>query len=140
MISVCYSVDRARRYFWVYHLFGWLVPILATVMIYVLLRAENSNDDSLLKAKRLETVSTIISMITLSICIVVILVSLLRLIRRRYRLNRLEQEQHHSSISVNETHPLLQHDREIESSQGTTPSTSLGNYSCSSINLSWIFL
>lgn len=127
MISVCYSVDRARRYFWVYHLFGWLVPILATIVVYLLTRTEKSTDDALLKAKTLEIDSDIVSIVTLAICIMVILVSLLRFIRRRYQLNRTDQEQRRSSILINETQPLLQDEREIESSHGTTPSTSSSN-------------
>ena len=139
MISICYSVDRARRYFWVYHLFGWLVPILATGTIYFLSKTAKSDDDSLLKAKKLEMVSTIISIVTLSICITIIVVSLLRLIRRRYRLNRIEQERRDSSILINETQPLLQDDREIEHSQGTTPSNSSGTYSFPWFGSSWSF-
>ena len=128
MISICYSVDRARRYFWVYHLFGWLIPMLATGIIYLISKLAKPKEVPMLKGKNFETISTSVSMITLILCISIILVSLLRFARRIYRVNRIAQERRESSVLINETQPLLNDESEIENSQRAIPSTSSSKF------------
>lgn len=138
MISICYSVERARRYFWVYHLYGWILPIIATGIIYLLSKLAKPKEDPMLRSKRLQKISSSVIIFTLVICITVILVSLLRFVRRTYRVNRIEQEHCQTNILNNETQPLLQDESEIENSQRAIPSSIPSSKSFFSLMYSYV--
>lgn len=141
MISVCYSSDRARQYFWVYHLFGWCVPICATLFIYLISENEKSKDQPIASSLNFEKTVVSVSIFVLALCIVVSSISLIRISRRIYRLKHKAQEnRHESSLPVNETRPLLNDESEIDQSYRTIPPIPSSNYSFHFIYLFVIIL
>jgi hypothetical protein len=129
MISICYSTDRACKYFWVYHLFGWFVPICATLVIYLISSKDKPKDQPIASSRNFETTIVSVSIFVLALCIVVSSTCLLRISRRLYRLKRNAQENRRENITENEIQPLLTNEDEIDQSYRTNSSTSTSNYS-----------
>lgn len=123
MISICYSVERARKYFWLYHLFGWGVPILTMVVIYFTSKSEVSSNQSVLKAQYFQRIETVVFMCVLILCVVISSANLLRIIRRRYKVKHQTNDCRRDSFSVNEIRPLINNDDEINSSTRDIPIT-----------------
>jgi hypothetical protein len=129
MISICYSTDRACKYFWVYHLFGWFVPICATLVIYLISSNDKPKDQPLASSRDFKTTIVSVSIFVLALCIVVSSTCLLRISRRLYRLKRNAQENRRENLTENEIQPLLTNENEIDQSYRTNSSTSTSNYS-----------
>lgn len=121
MISICYSTDRAGKYFWIYHLFGWGVPICATLVIYLISSHDRVKGQPIASSRDFETIVVGVSIFVLALCIIVSSACLLRISRRIYRLKRNAQGSRHGSFAVNETQPLLSNQHEIEQSQRINP-------------------
>ncbi len=122
MISICYSTERARSYFWLYHLYGWLLPISTTFIIYL-----KSKDVPLAGSVNFGAIQTSASMVFLAICIIICSANLLRIVRRTYKLKHNANENRRLSFSINEIRPLLNDDNGFDQSQTTTQSTSTSN-------------
>ena len=84
MITICYSNQSAQRYAWIYHIYGWMMPICLSLMIYFL----SSNEIFVIGAKRFGRVQIILTIVLLALCILINTINLLRIVRRTYRLRR----------------------------------------------------
>jgi len=129
MISICYSNERARRYFWLYHLYGWLLPICTTLVIYLESPKPNANEDPVVGAKRVETTQVSAAIVLLALCIIISSTNLLLILRRTYRLRHDGQGNRRVSFTSTENRPLIdgEHDDENDSNQISIHSTSTGN-------------
>ncbi|CAF4726475.1 unnamed protein product [Rotaria sp. Silwood1] len=125
MISICYSYERARQYFWLYHLFGWLAPILTTVMIYLQSKVDRSKGEPTLDTEKFGTIQIISSICLLSSCVILISTNLLRIARRTYRLKQNARENRCASLITNEIRPLINDSNEYDESQTTIESVSI---------------
>jgi len=123
MISICYSVERARKYFWLYHLYGWFVPILTMAIIYFTSKSEVTSGQSVLKAKYFQRIETIVVLCVLLLCAVISSANLLRIIRRNYKLKHQNNDNtiRRGSFSVNEIRPLINDENEISLSHRDIP-------------------
>ncbi|CAF3391754.1 unnamed protein product [Rotaria socialis] len=115
MISFCYSNERAHYFFWLYHLFGWLVPICTTLIIYYQSSIDRSRSESSMDTEKFGTVQTSASVCLLAICIIITSSNLLRIARRTYRLKQ----------NASETQPLINEGSEYTDSQTTLRSLSI---------------
>jgi hypothetical protein len=129
MISICYSTDRAQKYYWVYHLFAWCVPICATLVIYLISFNDRSKNQPVASSRDFPTIVVSVSIFVLALCIVVSSTSLILISRRLYRLKRIEQGSRRGSVTEGEFQPLLTNDSGTDQSYGTNRSASTGNYS-----------
>jgi hypothetical protein len=107
MVSICYSSERSRRYFWLYHLFGWLAPILTTALIYLAAAIDRQNDEPILYAPRFESIRYQASIVLLAVCVVISSANLLRIARQRYRLKHDAYGSRRASFTTNESQPLI---------------------------------
>lgn len=127
MISICYSNERAQKYFWIYHLFGWGVPIAVTLLLYLPALVNRPKDRPVAQSGDYGTMQTIVLIVFLVLCLVITTTTLLRIIRRRYKLKHSINEDRRLSFTANEIQPLINNSDEIDQSQRTTSSTSTGN-------------
>lgn len=125
MISICYSSERARQYFWLYHLFGWLAPILTTSFIYLISSTEKSKGDPGLDTEKFGVIQVIASICLLLLCVIIASTNLLRIARRVYRLKQNAREAHESFLT-SEYRPLINDNNDIDQSQTQTRSFATG--------------
>lgn len=130
MITMCYSNQLACYYSWIYHIFGWMMPICTSFIIYFGSSADESREITILGVEKFGKIQIIFSMILLNLCILINIINLLRMARRTYRLNHRDhlnssnnEEQPSRTI---ERRPLMNSDEE-EIEVHSTPS-SLGNF------------
>ena len=135
MISICYSTARARKYFWVYHLFGWCVPLCATLVIYLISSNDRPKGQPIASSRNFETIVLSVSIFVLALCIVVSSTSLLRISRRLYRLKRNAQGSRRESMVENEVQPLITNEIPANQSYGTNQPVPTGNFSIYFYNL-----
>jgi hypothetical protein len=119
MITICYSNQVARQYYWIYHIFGWIMPICTTLIIYFF-SSDQSKEILVLGAEKFGKIQIILSIVLLGLCILINTINLLRMARRTYRL----QHDNHVNSETTEGRPLINDDEEeIEEIQST-----LGNF------------
>ncbi|UJR20961.1 hypothetical protein I4U23_024067 [Adineta vaga] len=121
MFTICHSNEFARRYSWIYHIFGWIVPLSISLVIYFCSLANQQSKDipELLGAGKLGKLQIILSILLLVLCILINTISLLRIARRTYRLRHdltdHRSDQNDSNSGTNEVRPLMDdNDEEIE--------------------------
>jgi hypothetical protein len=127
MISICYSSERARQYFWLYHVFGWLVPIFAAVIIYLKYASDKTKDKPIVGAGSFGTTAIATLIFVLVLCIVITSSNLLRFARRAYRLRHDAQEIRRLSFTTSEIQPLINSEIEIDRSDRIIPEASISN-------------
>jgi hypothetical protein len=120
MITICYSNQRARQYSWLYHTFGWIVPICLSLIIYFYSSIDRSKEEPILGAEKFGKIQIILSIILLVLCIIINSISLLRMARRTYRLrhdlNEHRVDNTDNTSIINEVQPLIDGDQtDIES-------------------------
>ncbi|CAF3083061.1 unnamed protein product [Rotaria sp. Silwood2] len=125
MISICYSHERARKYFWLYHLFGWLAPMFTTLVIYLQSKVDRSKGEPTLDTEKFGTIQIIASICLLASCIILTSTNLLRIARRTYRLKQNARENRSASFTTNEFQPLINDSNEYDQSQITIQSVSI---------------
>ncbi|CAF3775579.1 unnamed protein product [Rotaria sordida] len=118
MITICYSNQLARRCYWIYHIFGWTVPLCISLIIYFFSSIDRSKEISTLEIEKFGKIQIILSTVLLILCILINITSLLRIARRTYRLkhdsieNRSHNNINHSNSGINEIRPLMDDDDE----------------------------
>jgi len=122
MITMCYSNQLADQYSWIYHIFGWIMPICVSVIIYVFSSIiDQSKDISTLGAEKFGKIQIILSIFLLVLCILINSINLLRIARRTYRL----KHDNHSNSGIIEGRPLIDDNEEEAELQPSSP----GNFS-----------
>ncbi|CAF3574612.1 unnamed protein product [Adineta steineri] len=124
MISICYSKERARQYWWLYHLYGWLLPIFTVGVIYIESTIMTKNEDSKSRLRKIDTVQYSAAIVLLAICIITISTNLLRIARRTYQLKHDANESDSTSLNSNEIRPLIDEESEDIQRQLSINSTS----------------
>jgi hypothetical protein len=129
MTTICYSKDHARRYFWVYHLYGWLLPISATLATYLISTMSTANGDAQAGLRKIKTLQYSTAIVLLALCIITCSVCLLRIARRTYQLKRDAHQGRRSGSLSNETRSLLcnSSDDDDDQSQRSINATSTGS-------------
>ncbi|CAF0988230.1 unnamed protein product [Rotaria sp. Silwood1] len=118
MITICYSNQLARRYSWIYHVFGWTVSLCISLIILFCSSSDRSKEASILETEKFGKIQIILSTVLLVICILINTISLLRIARRTFRLkhdsinNRSHNNIDHSNSGTNEIRPLIDDDDE----------------------------
>ena len=130
MITICYSKQRALRYWWLYHAFGWLAPLCTTLAIFLASSLAAKDGDPKTRLQEITTLQYSAAIVLLALCIIVSSTNLIRIIRRMYQLKRgNEEHQRRSSIS-RENDPLIEHndddDSTLNSHQASINSTLSG--------------
>ncbi|CAF1241236.1 unnamed protein product [Rotaria sordida] len=121
MISICYSNERARQYYWLYHSFGWLVPIFTTFIIFFRSTIDRSKGEPPLDTQKFGETQVIASICLLAVCVVLTSTNLLRIARRTYRLKQNARE----NFTITESRPLINDEHEYDQSQSTQQSVSM---------------
>ena len=122
MITICHSHQLARRCFWIYHLFGWIVPICISLIIYVF-SSPNPLKSTTLGAEKFGRIQIIFSIILLALCILINIINLLRITRRTYQLrqnsidNGINDYTNDLNSNNNEIQSLMNDDEQIDSVQ-----------------------
>lgn len=101
MVLICHGSIPARQYSWLYHIFGWLLPLSLSLTIYFFSPESSSQDPLNIGAEKFGKVQVILSIILLGLCILINSISLLRIARRAYRLR-------HTSHDNQRTNPRSQ--------------------------------
>ncbi|CAF0842616.1 unnamed protein product [Adineta ricciae] len=87
MFIICHSNELARRCSWMYHIFGWIVPALVSLIIYFCsLIYQPEENPELIGAGKLGKLQIILSILLLNVCVLINTISLLRIARRTYQL------------------------------------------------------
>ncbi len=121
MITMCYSNQLADRYSWIYHAFGWIMPICLSMIIYCFSLIDQSKEISILGVEKFGKIQLILSIVLLVLCILINSINLLRIARRTYRL----KHDNHPNSEMIEGRPLID-DNQEEAELQPTP---LGNFS-----------
>lgn len=128
MITICYSNQLARQYSWIYHIFGWIMPICVSFIIYFFSSIDPSKEITILGVEKFGKIQIILSMFLLILCILINTINLLRIARRTYRLKhngQINSDVNEEQISGGiERRPLMNSDEEEIDVQ----STPLGNF------------
>ena len=109
MLTICHSNQLAQRYSWIYHVYGWLMPIFTILIIYLF----SSNYGT----QKSDHVHLFLSIILLGICISLSTISLVRIARRTYRIKRKkigESEGRKPLMNDNEEEEETKEDGEIQ--------------------------
>lgn len=85
MLTICYSNQLAIRLSWIYHVYGWIVPLLVSLIIYIYSTVDQSKEISTLGSEKFGKIQIILSICLLFLCILINSISLLRIARRSYR-------------------------------------------------------
>ena len=107
MISICHTTSQAHKYFWLYHLLGWLVPLCLSLGIYFGSTVDRTKEQPTIGAEKFGKIQLILSIILLGTCILINCVSLLRIARRTYRLKQNTMHDRQSIDVSNEGRPLM---------------------------------
>ncbi|CAF0876977.1 unnamed protein product [Didymodactylos carnosus] len=109
MTRVCYGVQKTRQLFWLYHLFGWSLPIISIILVSV----KSVQKQTSLVIEKFGKIQVILSIIVLLISILLSIYCLVRLARRTYRLKHDENHRrssHSDTTLTNESRPLIDTD------------------------------
>ncbi|UJR28564.1 hypothetical protein I4U23_009797 [Adineta vaga] len=112
MVTMCYSRERARRYCWLYHLFGWLLPIVTTLAIYLISTISTKNEDSTAGLRKIETMQYSAAIVLLALCIIISTISLLLIARRTYQSKRNSEQNRRTNSLSEEIRPLMETENE----------------------------
>jgi predicted permease len=119
MITICYSNQLASRYSWIYHVYGWIVPICVSLIIYFCSSISQSKEISILGAEKFGKIQIILSIVLLGLCILINTINLLRIARRTYRLRH--------NPRLNEGRSLINDDEQEEEGESVVQSAPQGN-------------
>ena len=126
MTSICYSREHARRYYWVYHVYGWLLPISATLATYLISTMSTQDGDAQAGLRKIETLQYSAAIVLLALCIITSSANLLRIARRTYQLKRDAQQSRRTSSVSNEGRPLICNDSDDDLSLRSISTISTG--------------
>ncbi|CAF4515639.1 unnamed protein product [Rotaria socialis] len=116
MITICYSNRLACRLSWIYHIYGWIVPLVISLIIYFYSCVDQSKEKTILESEKFGKIQIILSIFLLSLCTIINTISLLRIVRRTYRLksdsieNQSFNHTTHSNSDNHEISPLIDDD------------------------------
>jgi hypothetical protein len=124
MITICYSNQIAYRYSWIYHVYGWIMPICVSMIIYFYSSINQWKEISILGAEKFGKIQIILSIVLLGLCILINTINLLRIGRRTYRSR--------NNARINEGRPLIDGDgnddeEEQQHEESIVQSTPQGN-------------
>jgi hypothetical protein len=139
MISICYSSERARRYFWLYHLYGWLFPVVTTFFIYLTSTIDKTKHEPVSGVVNFGTLQICVTIFFLGSCIIITSVNLIRIARRKYKLKH-AHETSGVSFTIGEIQPLIRDEIESSQSQISIQSIPTSNYLFASINIYHLLL
>lgn len=118
MITICHSNELARRCSWIYHTFGWIVPLCVSLIIYFYSLLDERKEIQILGIEKFGKMQIILSVLLLVLCILINTISLLRITRRGYRLRHdLEDNRSYNTNAnsgINEVRPLIDDDEQID--------------------------
>ncbi len=103
MITICHSNQLACRYSWIYHIYGWIMPICVSLIIYFYSSIKQSKEISIIGIEKFGKFQIILSISLLCLCILINTINLLRIARRTYRL----KHDNHSNSGIIEGEPLI---------------------------------
>ncbi len=129
MITICHSNQLAHRFSWIYHIFGWIVPICISLIVYFHSLLNQPKEISILGVERFGKVQLILSIFLLALCILINTISLLRITRRTYQLRHDSVENNNSKSGINEIiQPLIDDDEQEDLPFGPIGNFSIGFY------------
>lgn len=102
---ICYSEQLARRYSWLYHGFGWIVPLSVSLIIFFSSSVDRSKEVSILRTEKFGRIQVIFSIVLLAGCALINTICLLRMARRTYRLKH-DSVESCSYDSTNKSHSV----------------------------------
>jgi hypothetical protein len=112
MINLCYSEQIACRFSWIYHVFGWIVPICISMIIYVYSLVNPLKEISITGVEKFGKMQIILSIFVLVLCILINTINLLRIARRTYQVRHDSTENHHRNSEAIEGRPLIEDEEE----------------------------
>ena len=107
MIAICYSQKQAIKFYWLYHLCGWLVPIGITLAIYQTSSVDRSKETPVLALDKFGMMQIGASVGLLALCIIITSTNLLLIARRMYRLKNAAQRNARQRRLSDEDAPLI---------------------------------
>ena len=116
-VSICCSSKSGRQYYWLYHLFGWLVPICGAMIIYFASSMDRSKETPMLSTEKFGTIQIITSILVLALCVIISTFNLLRIVRRTYKVKRPERGSGWVVLSDNEDGRLINSEAEEENNR-----------------------
>lgn len=116
-VTICCSSKTGRQYFWLYHMFGWLVPVGGTLIIYFGSSINKTKEMPMLTTEKFGKIQVITSILVLVLCVIVSTFNLIRVVRRTVRLKLPTGENGWVVLFETEDRHLINSEEDEESSR-----------------------